>query len=238
MHEGSSGRKPPCADSALPTLGANPRPHPWPEKFIVEGNWFSQQQQQLKPGQGSGEPEVSSAPSRSGWGPDRNPWPRGWGAGKPGMPKASFPVHSKGTQALHVPDMQHQTYIGVTTSDAMTGSAAVGLAAGPPRDLKQHKQSVGPVRLSELGDLGRPKARRSQTLSAQAAGQSTDSAQCSGAEAAPQVPGMQEPMQLPWPDAASWQRSRKCTGPTPQLPVVPHRASKDEPASAVPQVNA
>ena len=236
VHEDIVGLTPTSADSALPTLGANPCPHPWPEQFIAEGNWFSQEQH-LKPGQGSGTRGISCAPLGEGWGPDRKPWPQGWGAGKPGqMAELSSPVLGEGRLVLHGPNLQQRTWIGVTASDAMTGNAIADLAAGSPAALEQREQSLGPVRLSELGDLGRCKAQSAQGLSTQPAGQSLDNTPRSGGWVAPEVPGMQEPLHFPWPDAAAWQPSMLLTDATPQLPDMPHGASKVGRAPAVPQV--
>ena len=214
--QGSSRHTPPSADAALPTLGANPCPHPWPEHFIVEGNWFSQQQQQHrqrqqpKPGQGPDvHPGTSIAPLGTGWGPDRNPWPQNWGNGKPGIvPELSAPAPTIGKEALQGPDVQPQTWIGVTQSGAMTGSATIDLAAGPAGHWAQHEQSFVPVCPSELGDVRRTNAREH---SAQPAGRSMGSTQSSVGGETPQVNGMQTPqgfhMQMVRITAAYWRNA-------------------------------
>lgn len=241
MREGSSGPTSLSADAALPTLGANPCPHPWPDHSLVEGNWFSQQQQQHhrqqqpKPGLLSDmHPGTSVAPVGTGWGPDRNPWPQNWGAGKPGMvPELSATGPTSGKEALQGPDVRPLTWIGVIQSGAMMGSATADLAAGPAGHWAQCEQSLAPVCLSKLGDIRRSDAGEQ---SAQPAGRSMVSTHRSDKGAAPQVTGMQSPLHPPWPKACKWHPSQQHAGATLQPQGMPYRALKGLPALAVPQV--
>ncbi len=224
--------------SSLPTIGANPSPHPWPEQFIVEGNWFSQQQQQQpKPEEAPEMLEIRSAAQGTGWGPGHNPWPQMWGSGKPGMvPERSDSDNSADKEAPHGAAMQRQqTWIGVTIPGGMIGSVAAERAAefaGP------WEQGLAPVRLSELGKLGLSVSgvQSAQQFSAQPRLQSLDSVLRSGSGAAPQLPGVQSALHSPLPDACKWHPSQQRTDATPQLPGMQERASKTGPALAVPQV--